>query len=383
MRLKRKGLLGAQVVEESLKRQVCKRSKAAFLLFVAFLILGACNSRDNREDELPTAGPTVTMIAESPAIPTFTPTAVPEIPSPTPTESPNTVPTLTPAPDRAKTNVQANLRAGPGVAYELVGNLEKGTEVVPVSRTADRLWLKLENGNWIFTYLVEDFPIDLPVETNIPTPPPPAVTATLPAPTEVPATSTPSPTPTAVPVLGDWSLPIHRNTPHLMRDGLEINVREVIYEDDERMQAYIERRGGQSCTGCLVIEIQIINRDGNSKEYVTREDFKLFNGSPDTEPYRQVRCQHAGSLRSMENQGALRALVKGLSDGSEHFLCFEGVEKVSLDTRLAYSPVFLYEDPNTPTSTPQGSSVVFATEPIEKEQSFRKGWTVYFTLLGI
>ena len=90
-----------------------------------------------------------------------------------------------------------------------------------------------------------------------------------------------------------------------------------------------------------------------------------------------------GSLRSMDNQAGLRALVKGLSGGHERYICFEGVDSLSLRTRLVYSPVFLYEDPNTPTPTPQGSSVVYATEPVESEQEFRTGWSVYFTLLGI
>ena len=327
--------------------------------------------------------PTVTPIQVAPAIPTFTPTAIPVVVEPTSTDVPTLVPTLTPVPSLAKTNVQANLRAGPGVAYSLVGFLEKGTIVVPVSRTANRLWLKLETGNWIFAYLVDDAPTELPVETNIPAPPPPTATPTSPAPTEVPATVTPTPTNTPVPVPGDWSVPVHRNVPFSMRDGLEITVGEVIYGDDDRMQSYIERRGGQSCTGCLAIELHIINKEGNSKEYVVQEDFKLFNGGPDTEPYRQVRCQHAGSLRSMENQGALRALVKGLIDGNERFACFEGVESLSLQTRLAYSPIFLYEDPSTPTATPEGSSVVYATEPKEKEQDYRTGWSVYFILLGI
>ena len=68
---------------------------------------------------------------------------------------------------------------------------------------------------------------------------------------------------------------------------------------------------------------------------------------------------------------------------ANRFICFEGVESLSLNTRLAYSPVFLYEEPNTPTPTPEGSSVVHATEPRENEQSFRTGWTVYFTLFGL
>ena len=182
------------------------------------------------------------------------------------------------------------------MAYGLVGFLEKGTGVVPVSRTADRLWLKLETGNWIFAYLVDDIPTDLPVETNIPATPPPPATPTSPAPTEVPATATPTPTNTPVPVQGDWDLPIHRNESFLMPDGLEITIREVIYDDDEQMQSYIERRGGQSCTGCLAIELHIVNIDGNSKEYIVQEDFKLFNDSPDTEPFQEVRCVHAGQF---------------------------------------------------------------------------------------
>ena len=168
-----------------------------------------------------------------------------------------------------------------------------------------------------------------------------------------------------------------------MPDGLEINLKEVIYEEDERMQTYIERRGGQSCTGCLVIEFHVFNREGNSREYIVQEDIELYNGSPESEPYEQVRCQHADGLRTMENQGSLRALVKGLSGGSERFVCFEGVESLSLNTRLVYSPVFLWEDPNTPTATPENSSVVYAAEPIEKEQPYRTGWSIYFTLLGI
>ena len=293
------------------------------------------------------------------------------------------VPTDTPAITQAKTNVQANLRGGPGVAYDLVGFLEKGTDVAPVSRSADRLWLKLEDGIWIFAYLVNNVPSNLPLETNIPAPPPPAATATSPAPTEVPHTPTPIPTSTPVPVLGDWVLPVHRNESFLMPDGLEITLKVIIYEDDERMQTYIERRGGQSCTGCLAIELQIINREGNSREYIAQEDFKLYNGSPASEPYEQVRCQHADGLRSMEKQSSLRALVKGLSGGSERFICFEGVESLSLNTRLEYSPVFLWEDPNTPTPTPVNSSVVYATEPIEREQPYRTGWSIYYTLLGI
>ena len=352
-------------------------------LLVAVMLLVGCRDRNGGDSVPSELAPTVTPIVDVAAIETFTPTPPPPPPEPTATEPPTLVPTDTPAIAQAKTNVQANLRAGPGVAYGLVGFLTEGTEVVPVSRTANRLWLKLETGNWIFAYLVDDAPTELPVETNIPAPPPPPATATSPAPTEVPATPTPTPTSTPVPVLGDWTLPVHRNESFVMPDGLEITLQEVIYEEDERMQSYIERRGGQSCEGCLAMELHIVNREGNSREYIVQEDFKLFNNNPDSTPYEQVRCRHADGLRSMENQKALRALVKGLSGGNERFVCFVGVESLSLNTRLTYSPVFLWEDPNTPTPTPENSSVVYSSEPVETEQTYRTGWSVYFTLLGI
>ena len=361
-------------------RLVYKR-RLVYCLLLGIVVLAACRGRNGGESVPSEPEPTVTPIVEVTVIETFTPTPPP--PVPTATETPTVAPTVTPSIAPAKTNVQANLRGGPGVAYELVGFLEEGTEITPVSRSADRLWLKLEDEIWIFAYLVADAPSNLPLETNIPVPPLPPATATSPAPTKVPATPTPTPTATPVPVLGDWSLPVHRNQSFVMPDGLEITLREVIYGDDERMQTYIERRGGQSCEGCLAIELQVVNKDGNSREYVVLEDFKLFNGSPDSEPYEQVRCRHASGLRSMENQGALRALVKGFSGGGERFVCFEGVESLSLNTRLVYSPVFLWEDPNTPTATPEKSSVVYASEPIEKEQTYRTGWSIYFTLLGI
>ena len=238
-------------------RLVYKR-RLFYALFLAVMVLVGCRDRNGGESVPSEPTPTVTPIlevAELAEVATFTPTPAPA--EPIATETPTLVPTFTPVINRAATNVQANLRAGPGVAYELVGFLEKGTEVAPVSRSVDRLWLKLEDGIWIFAYLVEDVPTNLPLETNIPVPPPPPATATSPAPTEVPATPTPTPTSTPVPVLGDWSLPVHRNESFLMPDGLEINLGEVIYEDNERMQTYIERRGGQSCTGCLAIKLQI------------------------------------------------------------------------------------------------------------------------------
>ena len=165
-----------------------------------------------------------------------------------------------------------------------------------------------------------------------------------------------------------------------MRDGMEISVLEVIQGDDERMQAHIERRSSESCEGCLAIKIKIVNQDGNAKEYIVQEDFKLLSGSPEAKPFQQVGCGSSSGLHSQDNP---EAFVKGFNEGNERFLCFEDVPQVSLETRLVYSPVYIYEDLNTPTSTPEGSSVIYATEAKEKEQEYRIGWSVYFILFGL
>ena len=356
------------------------RAGTVFLLLVAVLVTAGCNRGRSGQEEPPTLEPTVTPLVIVVDIPTFTPTAIAS--APTPTQSPTLTPTFTPVPLQAHTRVHANLRAGPGVQYGLVGQLEEGTKVQPVSQTRDRLWLKLNTGAWIFADLVDEIPLGLPIETDIPVPPQPTPTSTPLPPTAVPVTPTPRPTNTPVPVQGDWTLPIPRNVSFLTRDGLEIMVGEVIYGNDARIQSYIERRGGQGCDGCLAVELEVVNLDGNPEEYLAQEDFKLVLDSPDGGKFQQVRCRHGGGLRSMVNPNSLGAIAQGFGH-EQRFVCFEGVPSNFLQLRLAYSPVFIYEDPHTPTPTPEGSSVVYATEPREKDQDFRTGWTVYFLLLGI
>ena len=356
------------------------RAGTVFLLLVAVVVTASCNRGSNGSEEAPTLEPTVTPLVIVLDVPTFTPTSIP--PTLTPTEAPTLTPTSTPVPAQARTKVNANLRAGPGVNYALVGKLPVDTEIQPVSQTVDRLWLKLDTGAWIFAELVDEVPLGLPVEGNIPTPPTATSTPTPVPPTAVPSTPTPRPTNTPVPVQGDWSMPIPRNVSFLTRDGLEMIVGEVIYGNDLRMQSYIERRGGQNCDGCLAVELEIVNVDGNPEEYLAQEDFKLLLNSPDGEQYHQVRCRHGGGLRSMVNPNSLGAIAQGFGH-EQRFVCFEGVPSDFLQLRLAYSPVFIYEHPHTPTPTPEGSSVVYATEPREKDQDFRTGWTVYFLLLGI
>ena len=279
-------------------------------------------------------------------------------------------------------NTVANLRDGPGIDFQIVGGLAVGERVNPVAIVPDGLWLKLSNGAWVYSQLIENIPLGLPVESNLPVPPLPSNNQNPSHATEEPVTGMPVTSDAPSQDRDDWSLPVERNVAFLMPDGLEVAVQDVIYEDQRRMQSYIERRAGQDCKGCLAIELEIANRSGNAKEYLAQEDFKLLKGSPNGETFQQVRCQHANGLRSMENPGNLTAIVKGLGL-YERSLCFVGLTEISMEIRLVYSPVFLYESPHTPTPTPDSSSLKRSTEPREIDQDFRTGWSVYFMLLGI
>ena len=85
------------------------------LVVLAGLVIGGCGNRGRSGEEVPEVEPTVTPLVEELAeISTFTPTPVVVVPEATPTEVPTAVPTPTVVISLASTNVQANLRAGPG-----------------------------------------------------------------------------------------------------------------------------------------------------------------------------------------------------------------------------------------------------------------------------
>ena len=319
---------------------------------------------------IPTATPILVIAVPTRGIPTFTSTRVAPWRAPTLKLSTPTRVLL-----RAHTNTGANLRAGPGTSYNLVGVLARNTSVQPVSRTSDWLWLKLDTGNWIYAALVDGIPPGLGIEIN-----PPAQTFPTVTPETAPLTVTPVPTSQSVPSRGDWSLAVPRSASFLTQDGLEIRIQDVIYEDDSRMQSYIERRGGQSCAGCLAIKLEIVNRRGNELEYLVQEDFMLLKGGAGTTPYPQIRCQSPSALRSMANPSSLRGLLQGIGGADQRVVCFEDVNTLSQDVKLAYSPVFIYVDSNSPIPTPVGS-LKRDEEPREEDQSFRSGWSVFFDLL--
>ena len=125
---------------------------------------------------------TVTLGQASPAqVETLLPT-----PTPTPTPSPVTGTVL-------KT---ANLRAGPGTDYPILGRAEAGETVTVLGALADGSWYLLDSGRWIAAFLVDVATDALPVVTPAATPGTGAESR--PAATPTPqAASPPAPTPEA------------------------------------------------------------------------------------------------------------------------------------------------------------------------------------------
>ena len=95
-------------------------------------------------------------------VPTFTPTPE-QLPALELTDTP--VATDRPLPS---VRVNANLRAGPGTEYPILGGRFRGALVEIVGKTEDGTWQLLDNGIWVFASLVNDVPPDLPVVESIP-----------------------------------------------------------------------------------------------------------------------------------------------------------------------------------------------------------------------
>ncbi len=96
-----------------------------------------------------TPQPAVTPMPTSTHIPTPSPTSTPtatqtRAPSRTPTATRTPKPTPSPTPPDAVVSAEAaNLRAGPGTVYDVVGQLGRGDELEVVGRNADGDWLRV------------------------------------------------------------------------------------------------------------------------------------------------------------------------------------------------------------------------------------------------
>lgn len=92
-----------------------------------------------------------------------------------------------------RVTVDANLRAGPGVTFTLLGGTVTGQEITIVARNEDGSWFLLDNGGWVSAALVANPPVDIPLYIAAQSPEnAPAATATpLPTPTPAPTNTTP------------------------------------------------------------------------------------------------------------------------------------------------------------------------------------------------
>lgn len=75
------------------------------------------------------------------------------------------------------TNRDANLRAGPGTEYAVIGGTRSGDILQIVGKNSDGTWYKLNNDAWIAASLVNNPPTDLAV---VSAPPPPATATPVP-----------------------------------------------------------------------------------------------------------------------------------------------------------------------------------------------------------
>jgi len=62
-------------------------------------------------------------------------------------------------------NRSANLRAGPGYSYRIIGHARNGQPLQLVAKNVDGRWLRLDSGAWIAAFLVDNAP-DLPAVTG-------------------------------------------------------------------------------------------------------------------------------------------------------------------------------------------------------------------------
>lgn len=159
----------------------------------AALLLAACQASPTATPTLAPAAPTVPATAT--VAPTFTLEPVtPTAELPTATSAP---PTATQLPPVATAKIIANVHAGPGAVYPVIGKLKKGEKKAIIGKSQDSMWWQIQfdsKGGWI----PADF-TDVQGGTNLV-----AVVsvAPLPTPTLVPAQiaaprgATPAPTPT-------------------------------------------------------------------------------------------------------------------------------------------------------------------------------------------
>lgn len=112
----------------------------------------------------------------------------------TPSQATPTLAAATPAPPVITQTVtaqrNANLRAGPGTTYKVIGSVKPGQQLTVTSQTPAGDWLQLHTGAWIATFLVKP-------AGSAPAPAAATPTPTTAAQPSAASTATPVPPPTA------------------------------------------------------------------------------------------------------------------------------------------------------------------------------------------
>lgn len=105
----------------------------------------------------PTVVPLVPTADPAALMPTATPAAAPVLLMlPTPTPAPTVLP-------QAIVADAANLRAGPGTSYAIVGNANFGESLSLAGQSADGEWYQTDGGAWVAAFLLSEPPVGLPV----------------------------------------------------------------------------------------------------------------------------------------------------------------------------------------------------------------------------
>jgi len=106
--------------------------------------------------------PTVVLLTPKPeADPQVRPPTA--TPSPLPTATPTATATATPIPDAAVGETLTNLRSGPAVGFAILAEVEAGTPLVVLGKSADNEWFQVRTPDGL-----EGWMYYLPVQLNIP-----------------------------------------------------------------------------------------------------------------------------------------------------------------------------------------------------------------------
>lgn len=146
-------------------------------------------------------------------------------------------------------NSAANLRAGPGTAYAVVGGTQTGQLLDIVARNSDASWFELATGEWIAAFLVDNLeaPTALPVAEDIPEPPVP--TANQPS-DEIEASSSSSP---SIYAIGD----------EIQGKGWRFNVKEV----HKRKAVYFYDDPHVAMNNWVVVIMDAVNEQGGTDDF--------------------------------------------------------------------------------------------------------------------